>query len=117
MRQTKGHSRAAYRALWQQRVQAWQHSGLSTAEFARQHGYPATQLNNWISRLHHATDSTTTAPQATSASPLTPIHIIATTATAAPAPQIRITYQQCQCEFPSLPDPQWLAQWLQALQA
>lgn len=44
MRQTKGHSRAAYRALWQQRIHAWQHSGLSKAAFARQHGYPHWQL-------------------------------------------------------------------------
>lgn len=107
MRQTKGHSRAAYRALWQQRVQAWQHSGLSKAEFARQHSYPQWQLGYWITRLQ---TTATAQPE----SQFTPIHIIATTA---PAPQIRITYQQCQCEFASLPDPQWLAQWLQALQA
>jgi len=110
MRQTKGHSRAAYRALWQQRVHAWQHSGLSKAEFARQHSYPQWQLGYWITRFQ------TTAPAQASAH-LTPIHIIATTTTTAPTPQIRITYQQCQCEFLSLPDPQWLAQWLQALQA
>ena len=51
MRQSKGHSRAAYRALWQQRVHAWQRSGLSKAEFARQHGYPHWQLCDWVARL------------------------------------------------------------------
>lgn len=111
MRQTKGHSRAAYRALWQQRVQAWQHSGLSKAEFARQHSYPHWQLCDWIARLQK--ESAAFAPAQASAH-LTPIHIIAPTAH---APQIRITYQQCQCDFASLPDPQWLAQWLQALHA
>lgn len=115
MRQTKGHSRAAYRALWQQRVQAWQHSGLSKAAFARQHGYPHWQLCDWVARLQkESAGSATASPQTQPQSPLTPIHIIATTVQ---APQIRITYQQCQCEFASLPDPQWLAQWLQALQA
>ena len=113
MIQTKGHSRAAYRALWQQRIQAWQHSGLSKAEFARQQGYSESQLGNWIARLRKASP-TPSATASAAANNLIPIQVIASTAR---MPQMRISYQQCQCDFFSLPDPQWLAECLQALQS
>jgi hypothetical protein len=105
MRQTKGYSRAAYRALWLERVQAWQHSGLNKSQFAQQNGYPLEQLCDWIARAQKQLTPPNPAEQK-----LIPIHI-----TAHPV-QIRITLDHVQCDFFNQPDPQWLAQCLRALQ-
>jgi len=39
-----------HRALWMARVEAWQQSGLSSAQFAHQHGFSPSTFRNWTRR-------------------------------------------------------------------
>jgi lambda repressor-like predicted transcriptional regulator len=43
-------ARASNETVWRARVRAWEASGLSTAQFARRHGFSASTLRNWASR-------------------------------------------------------------------
>ena len=42
-------------AKWAERVRAWRESGETAQEFARNHGFAASTLHGWSSRLSQAT--------------------------------------------------------------
>ena len=55
-----GTSKAAKRAYWYEVVTDWASSGLSKAEYARQHGLAAYQLTQWAARYPHWVDAQST---------------------------------------------------------
>jgi lambda repressor-like predicted transcriptional regulator len=77
-------AKSKHRALWMARVDAWQQSGLSSAQFARQQGFSPSTFRNWTRRrarpappsflrlVAKAAAPTPSAPVAPAQAPVTP---------------------------------------------
>ena len=54
MRCMTAYATAGTEAKWAARVRAWRASGETAQEYARRHGFAASTLHGWSSRLPHA---------------------------------------------------------------
>lgn len=90
---------------WQQRVQAWQASGLTPSIYCRQHGFNAYTFTGWRKRF-------ATSPASHSA--VMPIQVVP----AVPAPAAVLVLRLAaghHLELPASVAPAWVAELLQCL--
>lgn len=90
------------RALWEERLAAWQSSGESMRAFAQRNGWPPRQMVWWKSRLKDKTEAAPT---------LIPV----TRQSAVAASPIRVTGGNWTLELPGTMPAVWLAELLRSL--
>ena len=98
----------ALSARWKQHIEAWQASGLSQAEYCRQHGLNTNTFSGRLS--HHRSQENPRQPE------LIPVHVqpVPVAQDAAVGPVV-LWHQQYRLEFPAAVSPHWLAELLQCL--
>jgi hypothetical protein len=98
----------ALSARWKNHIEDWQASGLSQAEYCRQHGLNA---NTFSGRLHHHRSRELPRPPG-----LIPVQVrpLPTAAEAAAGPVV-LWHRGHRLEFPAAVSPRWLAELLQCL--
>jgi len=98
----------ALSARWKQHIEGWQASGLSQAEYCRQHGLNANTFSGRLS--HHRSLEKRRQPE------LIPVQVqpvpVAQDAAAGP---VVLSHRQYRLEFPAAVPPRWLAELLQCL--
>ena len=98
----------ALSARWKNHIEAWQASGLSQAEYCRQHGLNTNTFSGRLS--HHRSQEKLRQPE------LIPVQVqpvpVAQDAAAGP---VVLWHQQCRLEFPAAVSPRWLGELLQCL--
>jgi len=93
---------------WKNHIEAWQSSGLSQAEYCRQHGLNANTFSGRLS--HHRSQ------EKPRQSGLIPVQVqSAPAASDAAAGPVVLSHRQYRLEFPAAVSPRWLAELLQCL--
>ena len=92
---------------WLQHVASWRTSGLTQAEYCRQHGLSVKSLSYW-SRRKHPEDTTT-------AVNIIPIDIKPDAISAEADPPIRLKFHGIELELSASVSPLWLSELLQCL--
>ena len=98
----------ALSARWKNHIEEWQASGLSQAEYCRQHGL---NVNTFSGRLsHHRSLEKSRQPE------LIPVQVqpVPAVSVAAAGPVV-LSHRQYRLEFPAAVSPRWLAELLQCL--
>ena len=98
----------ALSARWKQHIEGWQASGLSQAEYCRQHGLNTNTFSGRLS--HHRSQEKLRQPE------LIPVQVqpVPVAQDAAVGP-VGLWHQQYRLEFPAAVSPRWLAELLQCL--
>ena len=93
---------------WKNHIEDWQSSGLSQAEYCRQHGLNANTFSGRLS--HHRSQ------EKPRQSGLIPVQVqSAPAASDAAAGPVVLSHRQYRLEFPAAVSPRWLAELLQCL--
>ena len=98
----------ALSARWKQHIEGWQASGLSQAEYCRQHGLNTNTFSGRLS--HHRSQENAPQPE------LIPVQVqpVPAASDAAAGPVV-LWHRQHRLEFPAAVSPRWLAELLQCL--
>ena len=99
----------ALSARWKNHIEGWQASGLSQAEYCRQHGLNANTFSGRLS--HHRSLEKHRQPELIPVQVQQPIPVVKD---AAVGPVV-LSHRQYQLEFPAAVSPRWLAELLQCL--
>ena len=99
----------ALSALWKQHIKGWQASGLSQAEYCRQHGLNTNTFSGRLS--HHRSQEKLRQPELIPVQVQQPIPVVKDAA----AGPVVLSHRQYRLEFPAAVSPRWLAELLQCL--
>jgi hypothetical protein len=93
---------------WSQHIDAWRTSGLTQAQYCRQHGLAAKSFSFWL-RRRRAEES---APPSVD---LIPVQIAATEKLSNSVSAFTVNYQGVEIQLSTDVSPRWLAELLQCL--
>ena len=97
----------ALSARWKKYIEDWQASGLSQAEYCRQHGLNANTFSGRLS--HHRSQGIPRQPE------LIPVQVLPVPASSDAAGPVVLWHRGRRVEFPAAVSPRWLAELLQCL--